>query len=229
MWTPYTILIFEIIAAITGTIYLYKTPVQKTTRYLVYFLWLTVIIECFFATVKWCIFHFESLYHLKNSLLIQNYWAYNIYMIISGLFYIYYFEQSIISPKIKTVLKIMMIIFFCSYCTSLVVTGTYFNSIQLYPEILVSLFILIAVFLYLYDMIQDDVISSPLNLHLFIGFGIIVFHLLFVLLLLYGNMGASSYNTTSFFKIFLTIACVLLYGFYTAGFIICLRGKTNSF
>ncbi len=224
MWSLLAVLFVELAAAIAGTIHIRKHPVQKVTRYLVYFLWLTVAIEYFFSIARLCVFQLESLHFLRDSLLIQNIWAYNIYSIISGLFYIYYFKEHIASRKIKLLLKIMMLVFFGSYIISLIVTESYFIRIQANPELIVALFILVSVMLYYYDKVQDNNISAPLNINVFVGLGVIIFHMLQVPLLIYLDSEKTS-EFTMLLRGLLVIACILLYGLYTIGFLVCLGEK----
>jgi len=99
---------FELLAAVVGTIYLKHTKyrVNLLTRYFVCFLWLTVLVEIIFGWTPWFIVKTESLAYLKNTFLSNNHWSYNIYFIISYVFYVFYFKKNITSKRIIVIFKL---------------------------------------------------------------------------------------------------------------------------
>lgn len=228
MWLISIALLVELLAAIAGSLFIRKCKPSAATRYLVYFLWLTVAVEYTSGIARYCIMEFESLYGLKDSLLINNVWLYNIYGLISGLFYIWYFRYHLITKKAKYLLTLSMIMFAVAYCISLVVTHSFFTKIQIYPELSLSVFILFAIARYFIEKIQDNTISSPMNLELFVISGILIFRLLIIQLhlMVVANIAMDLVTT---WRLLLVIACVLLYGLITTGFLLGIRQRSKKY
>ncbi len=217
----------ELLSAITGTLYIKKHSVHQQTRYLVYFLWLTVSIESFFAFSNWVVKHFLIQKSLVDSLHIGNTWIYLIYGVISGVFYINYFKNQIESPKTRKLLNIFIYVFICFYVAVSLTTNMSIGGVEIYPMMLFSLFVTVAVVYYALEYIHKDTISTIIEIPFFVGIGVSLFHILIVpFFLLYKiNQGYSFFVLLKFLLVFSNI---LLYGLYTFGFIFCWKQRKKE-
>lgn len=226
MWFLISILSVELAAAIAGTIYIRKHPNTKPSiRYLVYFLWLTVFVEYVFGLMPYYIDHIPLLATLKNGILSTNVWAYNIYIAISGVFYIYFIKQQIHIYWIKRFLRFLIYLFICVYCTSLMMTDSFFVQFQNFPSLCNTLCVLIAVLLLLYDYIMTDEIIPILHIRISAGIGIFVFYILKIPLMLFRYTDSMTGEIVFILRGLLSIACLFLYGLCIIGFILGLRRK----
>ena len=212
MWFLIPILALELLAAIAGTLYIRKRPTTKPSiRYLVYFLWLTVFVEHVFGLMPSYIKYIPQLEHLKDGFLSTNVWAYNIYIVISGVFYIYFIEQQIHIQWIKQFLRILTSLSICICGTCLIKTGSFFVQLQSFPNLCNTLFVLIAATLLLYDHIMTDEIIPILDIRISVGIGIFVFHFLKILLILYRYTDLVAVDFYYIIRSLLSVACLFLY------------------
>ncbi len=223
--------LIELLAAIVGVRFIQKYREDKVSRYFVWFLWFVVVIETF-GLVPRLIKGLDSLSFLKNTFFAEdNYWLYNPYLIISFVFYIFFFSSQIRLKRNKIILKLLAILFFISSVVNLVFTEVFFEAISAYTFILGGVIIFIGIFLYFYEVFQSDNILYFNKLFPFyVAVGTLVFHLTVTPLLIYSKYYSESSNP-EFVKIYttiLTIANIFLYTCYTIGFVVCSK-KNKSY
>ncbi|MBW1294688.1 hypothetical protein [Aquimarina litoralis] len=223
-----TIVILELIASIAGTIYIVKCSTNKSIRLLTYFLWFTFFMESTIGHLPYYIDQFDFLENLKKYALFDNsIWVYNIYGIISGLFYLYFFEQQIRLPWFKKILRVFIFFHLSFYCFSLISNGTFLEKLEIPPILLDFFFITTAIFLYFLDQIYDDSITLTIKLPAFIGIGMLLFNVLDLpILLLQENI--NSQNTIVLLRCFLLIGCLFLYISITIGFLLHLKNQSKK-
>ncbi len=228
MWFLISILTLELLAAIAGTLYIRKRRVTKRSiRYLVYFLWLTVFVEYVFGLMPYYIEHIPLLVNLKNGFFSTNVWVYNVYTIISGLFYIYFIEQQTHIRWIKGFLRVLILLFICICGIQLVTTDSFFVEFQRLLYAYNILFVLIAVILLLYDYIMTDEIIPILDISISASIGIFVFHTLEIPLIVYRYIDSISGRAAFILYGLLSVACLFLYGLCIIGFILGLKRKVD--
>lgn len=223
--------LIELLAAIIGVRYIQKYREDKISRYFVWFLWFVVTIETF-GLVPRLIKGVESLFFLKKTFFAEdNYWLYNPYLIVSLVFYIFFFSSHVKLKKNKNILRFLAILFFISAIVNLVFSKVFFEAISAYTFILGGVIIFVSIFLYFYEVFQSDNILYFNKLFPFyVAVGTLVFHLTVTPLLIYSKYYSESSNP-EFVKIYttiLTIANVFMYTCYTIGFIVCYK-KNNSY
>ncbi len=224
--------LFELIAALTGSIYLNKHREDISSRYFVWFLWFTVIVEKL-GLMKRLIQEFDLFSFLDNTFLVKpNYWIYNPYLLISVIFYTWYFIFNINSKSIKKKLAILSVFYFVSSIISFfLVKGQFFKSYSTYCLILGSLLILLSVLLYFFEVFKSDIILNfNKSIPFYISIGTLIFHLTVTPLLIYSKYYITSLNP-EFVKIYtniLTGANIIMYTCYSFGFIVCFR-KNKSY
>ncbi|MFC5044877.1 hypothetical protein ACFSTE_21545 [Aquimarina hainanensis] len=225
--------LFELIAAVLGTIYLKKKyrDDNKSSRYLVLFLWLTVLVEKVGLIPRLSV-SFDELAFFKDTFLGKsNYWIYNPYNIISFLFYIYYMKMNVVSNKNKNILKVLSIFYLLITSVNLIfVEGFFAKSLSGLTFILGSLLIMYAVGLYFYEVLQSDIILNfKKMLPFYVAIGVLVFNLVVTPLFIYSKFYA--HNNPDFIKVYTSVLIILnvfLYSCYSLGFILCWQ-KNKSY
>lgn len=223
---------FELLAAIIGTIYLIKRKyrVDKLTRYFVWFLWVTVFVELIFGWIPWFVYKVDSLLYLKKTFLRNNYWAYNIYFIISFMFYVFYFKRNLNSKKFKDILNIVMIIYFVLSVSDLVFTNIYFTGISLVTYIIGSILIFLSVMIYFFEILQSDkILSFHKEIPFYVAVGSMVFHLVVTPLFIYMEYySKKNMDFVTVKRFILYSANIFMYTCYILGFIVCYK-KNKSY
>lgn len=222
------IIILEFIATIAGTIYIVKCATNKSIRLLAYFLWFTFLMESTIGHLPYYINQFDFLEnHKKHILLNNNFWAYNIYGVISTTFYLYFFRHQIQFHWFKKIIHFLMFSHIGFYCYCFIANGTLFEKLEIYPLLCGSFFITITIFLYFLDQIYDDSITLSIKLPTFIGIGMLLFNVLELpILLLQENI--NSKNTIILLRCFLLIGCLFLYISITIGFLLHLKKQSKK-
>ncbi|WP_271782688.1 hypothetical protein [Aquimarina algiphila] len=221
----------ELIAAVAGTIYLNKNREDLPSRYFVWFLWFTVVIEKI-GLVRRFVLKSEYLDFLKDTIIGEsNYWIYNPYLIISVFFYVRYLMWNIRSKKIRSILNFLSYLYvFSSIVNFISYSEKFFNSHSAYGFIVGSTLILLSIILYFYEVLQDDIILEfKKSLPFYVTAGVLVFYLTVTPFFIHSKY----YSTPNpgFIKIYtfiITIANIIMYTCYTIGFVVCLR-KNRSY
>ncbi len=222
--------LFELIAAIVGTIYIRKYRGDKISRYFVYFLWITVLFDTFFSWFPFLIVKQESLFFLKDTFLFENHWAYNSYDILSFSFYLFLFLNYIESLRVKKVGLYVIIVFIITSLLNLMFSGVFYKSPALYSLIIGTLLLLVFIVYFYFQVLQSDKILDFYKILIFyISVGALVYHILVNPIFIYGEY--YSKESPNYHKIYisiLTFANIFMYTCYTIGFVVCSR-KNKSY
>lgn len=145
------ILISELIAAITGTLFFYKY--KKTPwRFLIIYLWLTVIVEFLGGYIT----EHKILVYIDENGLEYNKWLYNSYDFLSFLCFFYIYYQGIKNTTYKKVIKLFTI----SYGIISIINWFFIQSIikesSELPKIIGSLFLIISIILYFIELLKSE-------------------------------------------------------------------------
>lgn len=220
----------ELVAAIAGTYYLGKIPPLRSTKYLVYFLWLTIIVEliCSYPAIAY-FSEYKYFGFVEDTPYEDNYWIYNVYIIISYLFYIYYFRSFLKNKVLKSFLLYTMILYAIVAVVYLFVSDIYFNGISSVASIAGTLILTFVIIAFYFELLKSDVLLKLKHfLPLYISVGVLVFHLCLTPIdifseyyddknTFYNELKANVYLYSNIF----------LYSTFTIGFLICSRRKTS--
>ena len=220
----------QFLAAIIATYYVKKYRAETSARYFSYFLWLTVIIETI-GSFPILIDNLPSLAHLKDTSWEKNLWMYNIYLVVSFAFYMYYISMHIYSRFLKKSLYALIILYLSTSTINLIISDVFFKAFSSYSFILGSLSLLITIGLYFYQVLQsNDILNFGYTIPFYFSIGVLVFHLCVTPLFIYSkyNSRIVSPEFVDIYGIILTIANIFLYTCYTLGFIICSQQKKTS-
>ncbi len=231
---PFLIIVifFEVLTALIGTMYLKESKYRENnlTRYFVWLLWLTVFVEIVFGLTPRFLSKVGPLMHFKEFLINNNYVVYNIYAVITFLFYVFFFKKNIFSKKISLVLDVMIVVGLVLAGYVLVFTGVDFVRNWPVIDIIGSILIFVSVLLYFLEIFNSDkILSIHKEMSFYIAVGAMVFHLVVTPLFIYEEY--SSEENLEFFEvrnIILYSANIFMYTCYIIGFVVCLK-KNKSY
>lgn len=220
----------ELIAALAGTIFITKYRVKFWTRYFVYFLWVNFFIEVF-GKLPDLIDEIDYLSFLKNSFLAKNAWLYNIYTILSYLFYISFFKWNLKTIVFKKILKMLALLFLISSTLNLILTDVFFKVHSPFPMIFGTSILLISVFFYFFEMLKSErILYFSKDLIFYIAVGALIFHLCATPVFIYSTYYKNEISLffVKIHRIVLYSAIIFMYTCYTIGFIVCSK-KNKSY
>ncbi len=220
----------EFIAALVGVICMIRYRVDVLTRYFVYYLCLSFIVDIAGNLPK-LILKFEELSFLKDTFLAKNAWLYNTYTVISILFFVLYFRGYLKSDKFRKILSILAILFLISSVLDFLFTDVFFTVHTSFLMIIGTFIILISVFFYFFEMLRSEkILEFSKDLVFYVAIGASVFHLCVTPLFIYSSYYSNSIS--SYFveirQIILYSAIIFMYTCFTIGLVLCSR-KNKSY
>jgi hypothetical protein len=159
-YTPITYLV-ELLAAIAGSIYIYKSK-DKITLYFVQYLWLTVIVEnlAIYSRFMRNNYDNELFILIKNSSFCTNYWLYNVRAVILIILLGKYYKSLITNNKHKMYVKALSIGFALFSVLYLIFSDSFFTNSIPYGFMIRTLIIAIFVCLYYLSVINSEKILA---------------------------------------------------------------------
>lgn len=221
-------------ASISGSLYIRKYRENSSSRYFVYFLWFIFFTELY-GTIPSLAYYadYEGLFvYVKDTFIEKSqWWLYNIQIIFSFSFYVYYFGLNYKTPRLKSNMNILVLMYILGAIINLVFSGVYFIRISSFSYTVGTILLFIGGILYLYETLQSDKILSFYKIiPFYIAIGAIIFHLCVTPLFIYSKYYKSdkSPEFVQVYRIILTAANIFMYTCYTIGFIVCSR-KNKSY
>ncbi|WP_299314579.1 hypothetical protein [uncultured Aquimarina sp.] len=231
MYTLIIINFIEIVAAIAGTIYLKRYREDKLSRYLVFFLWFTILMELTLGWLPAGVYFLESFSFLCDTIFEDNIWVYNIYDIISFVFYFSLFSSLKELKKLKRFSFFLSMSFIVFAVVNLFLSGSFFTEPSSLNFLLGSLILLLHVIYFFFRILQSEQILDFYRIIFFyIGIGTMIFNLSVSPILIYSKYfsNARSPEFVQIYKIILSTANIFMYTCFTIGFVICLK-KNRSY
>ncbi|WP_299260706.1 hypothetical protein [uncultured Aquimarina sp.] len=216
--------LFELIAAIAGTVYISRYQVDRSTRYLVFFLWLNVFVEVVFGWLPTFVEIFNSFKFLEDTIFARNKWIYNTFEVVSSLFYLLYFANLIESNKNKKIGLNIIAIYVIFSVFNLAFSDVFFTSSSAPNSIFGTLLLVLFIMYFYFQILQsDEILNFYKTIPFYVSIGALVFHLIVNPIFIYEQYYS---NTVSpeFVRIFLTILTIVnifMYSCYTIGFLVC--------
>ncbi|GHC57977.1 hypothetical protein [Ulvibacter litoralis] len=222
----FTLQALEVIAFITS-IYYYRKDRTKYTLYLVLFLGLTVFSECF-GWYAYFVKEGSFLYFLEGTPFEKNYWYFNIYLIISMLFYIHYFKWYYQSKKNIKLINMLSILFLVGSITYLFFTPIFFIGFSPFTMIVGTLFVFLSVALYYLELLNSNrILKIHKTLPFYVSVAALIWHLCVTPFMIYSYYFSNSLDP-EFVKLYIIVVNstnILTYSIYIAGFLICSRER----
>ncbi|MBW1297372.1 hypothetical protein [Aquimarina litoralis] len=223
--------IFELLAAITGTFYIRKYREDLSSRYFVYFLWLTVFVELVFGWLSICIEKIDFFSPLNTTVFVQNDWIYNIYDIVSFALLSFIIIRLYDNTNFKKASTLIAFLFLLFAIVNASFSNEFYEGIVSLNFIFGSILLLLLVILYFFQLLMSDKILDFYKMMTFyISVGILVYHLTTTPIFIYWKYFSVSVSPkfVEIRQIFITIANIFVYTCYTLGFWICLK-KNKSY
>jgi len=220
--------LFQLMAAVTGTIYLKKYREDLSTRYFVYYLWVTFLIEIIGVLPPLIDWIFGLNY--MDTFLGKNFWLYNIHIVISRTFYIYYIRNFLKSNILKRFFLFLLGFYAISSVVNFVFSNIFFISFSSYSIILGSLLLFLGVGVYFLQIIQsDEILNFGRSIPFYFSVGTLVFNLCVTPLFIYSKYYSNSISPefVDIYALILIIANIFMYTCYIIGFLVCY--KENKF
>ena len=224
--------ILELTAAIAGSFYLKTTAKTDTiSKFLIYFLWFTLLFEIVGSYSPIAYFtNYEYFGFVKNTVFAGNYWWFNIYMLISFSFFIYYFNYFIENNTVKKIVSFLLKLFMVAGVINLAVSDVFFRGYSVFISIAGSLFVLGVIILFFFSLLKSEIIFSLKTfLPIYIATGVLIFNLIVTPSDIYSQYFNS--DNDLFVKLsglILIIANILMYSCFIIGFFICTKKSTKG-
>ena len=224
--------LIEVLAAIAGTYFILRNNrVKNDLKIFVYYLWLTVFVETL-GVIPRLIDSFEAFDFLQTSLLSNTIWIYNFYLIITFVVYLFLFKEAIQTIILRRIILILKYLFVAISFVYFVYYNNLFRDFSSSLFILGSIFLLIAVMVYFFEILKSDtILTFNKSIYFYIAVGALIFYLsmtpLFIFHKYYKN--SVSPDFVKIYSLFRGIAIIFMYSCYTVGFILCLKKKKSYY
>ena len=213
----------EIFAAISGSFYLYKNK-DKTVRFFVYYLWVTVVIEnlSIYARFMRNNFDNEIFIALKNSPICTNHWLYNVRAVIIIILLGAYYKAIIRSNNYKKSIEITVVLFSIFSIFYLIFSDSFFYNEIPYGFMIETLIISFYVCLYYLNVIKsENVLSFYKSKHFYFGTILLLWSLAITPLFIF--QGFNSLDNPNFIelrRLILLFANIIMYLCFTIVFLL---------
>lgn len=220
----------QLIAALVGTYYYKKINSSKSNRYLVLFLWLVVIIEFLglYTTIGYYS-GYEYLSFIEHSFLVSNYWLYNPFIILSFVFYTWYFRDNIDDKWWRKILKYLILAYALLSILNLTFSDVFLKGYSHFSTMAGTLLLILSITLFYFELLKSDVL---LNLKHFLPLYISIGTLIFYLCITPVDIFSRYFKLKNYFFVYFKLNIyfymnIFLYSTYIFGFIICSRKKKS--
>ena len=151
-----TTILFELFAALSGSLYLRHIK-QEKLRVFVYYLWLTVVAETLglYPFILQHNFDYEWFIALKNSPFCSNIWLYNIYAFLA-IGFIGVFYSDLLNNKLYALIIKFTFIVYCLFAfLYFILSDAFFIRGLPYKSIIETMLIVFWIILYLIDLMKS--------------------------------------------------------------------------
>lgn len=221
----FLVYLLEGIAAVCCFYYLGKNPEDKATRILGYLLLITYLVESL-GDIPTIIYRYKNLHFLKETFLSNNFWLYNPYLIINFLILIHYFKMQLHNLKLIKIINISLILYLISCTLNLIFSNDYFTTNSPFTFVFGSLFLLIVIFLYYFEVLMSSrILNITKEISFYISIGAVIFYLCTTPIVIYFthfNSFSSAFGKLS--SIILIATNIFMYGTFSIAFL-CLANK----
>lgn len=222
--------LIELIAALAGTYYLKKNAKNnKSEKYLILFLWFTLLIEIIGAYAPVAYFSdYQYFSFVENTIFENNRWIYNIYSVISVLFFMLYFRYHLKNRLRKKILKILCYFFLISSIAELLFTNAFFYEYSKFTLVAGTLLLFISVIFFYLELLKSDKILKIKNfLPFYISVGTLIFYLCITPIFIFSEYFKAGNDLFIKLQISLLLyANIFMYSVYIIGFIVCQKKKS---
>jgi len=225
------IYILEVGAALAGTIYLRKVPgPEKGVRLFVYYLWLVVFVEFVGLYPAYAyIYDYERLGFIRGTLFERNYWWYNSYNVLKFLILYIFFILQLRSPvkrrKLYTISGLMIL----SFIIDQIFGGDYFISNSAYNAIAGTLYLVVLIMLYHFEILKSDrILKFYKIMPFYVSLGLLIWHVSTTPVFIYNKyFSLQSPDFIYLQMVLLKSVNIFLYGILILGFMVCTKKRVS--
>lgn len=223
----------EFIAAISGSYYLNKNlKINTANRFLVYFLWLTFFFDLIGSYSPIAYFsNYEYFGFICDTGVFEyNYWWFNIFMLISYSFFVYYFTSFLMKSKIKQRMKLMILFYLIIGIGNLIFSDIFFNGYSIFSSTSGTLIVLFSIFIFFFDLLKRDIVLSlKKHLPIYIAVGVLVYNLTVTPTDIFSQYFEPENDLYVKLSGFITIgANIIMYTTFIIGFLVCAKNKKEN-
>lgn len=224
-------LIFILIAAISGSYYLFKTSnVQRDIKYFAWFLWFVFLLDLSGLYSLWAFFdNYKTFPFLKDSLFTRNVWLHNWIQLITISFYSFLFIKQIERIKYKRILNLALLFFILFGIFKLASTNQLFFTYDMSILIVGVLLLIIAISTYYFDLIlSDKILYFKNNLLFYASIGLLIWHLCVPPIQIYSAyFSVKNVEFINMYTAVLRYCNSFMYGMFSYAFIYCAQKKQH--
>lgn len=222
----------EFTAAFAGLYHLKKYKTGTYTKYLVYVLFFVAITEllCTYSTIAKAS-EFKYFGFVEGTPFQRNYWIHNVQLIVTFSYFINYFRSRLRRGFLSRFMSVLIWTFAITAIINLFVTDVYFTSISKYTYITGSIFLMVSILVYYFELLQsDNLLNFNKSLTFYVSVGLLIYYLSITPLFIYNNYynSESSKAFNNFYLYTLAVANVIMYGTFTLGFLLCKPNQRYS-
>lgn len=216
------IYLLEVGAAIAGSVYIIRSYRSSfVLKVFVGYLWFMICVETIGFYPAYAYFSdYTSLSFIKDTPFERNFWLYNIHKIVSSMAYLSFFICQLEERKLRRIFWILLGFFTISSVLNLIFSGVFFVRHSTYTTVLGTIFLVILILVYYYELLRSNRILDFYNDYIFyISVGALVWHLSVTPLFIYNNyFSLQSPDFIILHSWILRMANIFLYGNIIMGF-----------
>lgn len=223
--------IFEVLAAVSGFLYLKKTRhTLPEIKVFIYYLFYIVIIEFYlFIPIYAWVNDYKVLGFYEHSVFRRSLWVGNLNQVIYAICFSQIFIRSLSNHRLRKRLFTILFMVVGFSVIRFITSGDFFHSADLYVRTLQTFFVLICIGYYYFEVLKTDrVLRFHRNIKFYISVGVILWSLCVFPLDIYNDF--FNLRNPYFIKVDTAItqyANVFLYSIYCLGFYIDYRKNIN--
>ena len=226
--------ILEFVAALAATFSYRFIPKSKTKtfKYLLIFLWTTVAIEFIGSYARlvepYC---FEDFSFFKEyPKLLKNYWIFNIFSLVSYIFYIWFFSKQLTHKKNIKISIYTIISFLILSITNFMFSDIFFTGYSQFMNLIGLILIVVILSIYYYEILTSDrVLNISYSLPFYISIGVLLFYVSVTPLFLSSQyIKPEEIVFLEYYKLILNYANYFLYGIIIFGIVRCYWFKKSQ-
>ena len=225
----YIILVVELIAAISGSYYLFRNPnVRKEIKYFAWFLWYVFLLDFSGLYSLWAFFDdYKTFPFLEDSLFTRNVWLHNWNHLISISFYSFLFITLLKRINFKKTLKFALGSYVLFGILKLISSSQIFYTYDMSILFIGVLLLITAISSYYFELLlSNKILDFKKDIFFYISVGLLVWHLCVPPIHIYSVY--FSVENVDFIKTHTTIlryANIFMYGLFSFAFIYCAQQK----
>ena len=224
--------ILEILSGIAGLYYLKRNPnTHKSNKYLVLLLWYTFFVEVIGAYAPLAYFSdYKYFSFVKDTVFEDNYWWYNIYILLNFSFFVYYFSSFLKTNSRKKTFKILNVLFLISGSLNLIFSDIFFNGYSKFSLVTGTILVLVSIFVFYFELLKSDLVLSLRKLlPVYISIGFLVYSFISTPLDIYSEFFNLENDLYVKLKGFVLVAInIFMYSTFIIGFLVCSKNKNTN-